>query len=154
MLLAVLTKQGIRTSRDDVYLNVVGGMMLTEPTVDLAIALAVASSVWEVPVPPNVVALGEVGLGGELRAVPQLEKRITEAQKLGFGTVLVPAAARVSSGAWEGVRVVACEGVLDAVHAVLGAPSVVGRQRRKTRGKRGVHGEEEDEDVVCAEEVE
>ena len=131
MLLAVLTKQGIRTGRDDVYLNVVGGMTLTEPAVDLAIAVAVVSSVWEVPVPPDVVFLGEVGLGGELRAVPQVEKRVAEASKLGFRQAVVPAAARL---AVSGLEVVACEGVLDAVQAVLGGPSATrkrGRRRRK-----------------------
>lgn len=130
MLLAVLTKQGVRTGRDDVYLNVVGGMTLTEPAVDLAITVAVVSSVWEVPVPHDVVFLGEVGLGGELRAVPQLEKRVAEAGKLGFRRAVVPAAARIAAA---GMELVACEGVMDAVRAVLGGPSATRKRGRRRK---------------------
>lgn len=144
MLLAVLTKQGVKTGRDDVYLNVVGGMTLTEPAVDLAIAVAVVSSVWEVPVPHDVVFVGEVGLGGELRAVPQLEKRVAEAGKLGFRRAVVPAAAKVAS---VGLEVVSCEGVMEAMLAVLGGPAAT---RRRGRRRRKEDDEEQEEDVFAS----
>jgi DNA repair protein RadA/Sms len=91
MLLAVLTKRaGLALSTQDVFVNVVGGFELTEPAVDLGIALAIASNFVERRVAPDMVALGEVGLGGELRAVPRLAQRVREAAKLGFRRVVAP----------------------------------------------------------------
>lgn len=91
MLLAVLTKRvGLALSTQDVYVNVVGGFELTEPAVDLGIALAIASNFVERRVAADMVALGEVGLGGELRAVPRLAQRVREAAKLGFRRVVAP----------------------------------------------------------------
>ncbi len=91
MLLAVLTKRvGLALSTQDVFVNVVGGFELTEPAVDLGIALAIASNFVERRVAADMVALGEVGLGGELRAVPRLAQRVREAAKLGFRRVVAP----------------------------------------------------------------
>lgn len=93
MLLAVLTKRvGLALSTQDVFVNVVGGFELTEPAVDLGIALAIASNFLERRIAADVVALGEVGLGGELRAVPRLAQRVREAAKLGFRRVIAPSA--------------------------------------------------------------
>jgi DNA repair protein RadA/Sms len=93
MLLAVLTKRvGLALSTQDVFVNVVGGFELTEPAVDLGIALAIASNFLERRIAPDLVALGEVGLGGELRAVPRLAQRVREAAKLGFRRVVAPPA--------------------------------------------------------------
>lgn len=93
MLLAVLTKRvGLALSTQDVFVNVVGGFELTEPAVDLGIALAIASNFVERRVAADMVALGEVGLGGELRAVPRLAQRVREAAKLGFRRVVAPPA--------------------------------------------------------------
>jgi DNA repair protein RadA/Sms len=75
-----------------VFVNVVGGMRLDEPAVDLGLALAVASSQREVPVDPATLVLGEVGLAGEVRAVQQVEPRVAEAAKMGFKRFLLPAA--------------------------------------------------------------
>ena len=89
MLLAVLTKRvGLALATQDVFVNVVGGFELTEPAVDLGIALAIASNFVERRVAADMVALGEVGLGGELRAVPRLAQRVREAAKLGFRRVV------------------------------------------------------------------
>ena len=74
----------------DVYLNVVGGLRVEEPSADLAAALAIVSSVRDRPLASDLVALGEVGLSGELRGVGQLEQRLREAAKLGFLRALVP----------------------------------------------------------------
>lgn len=92
MLIAVLTKRvGIGLADQDVYVNVVGGLRLSEPAVDLGVALVIASSYRETRVDPQLVALGEVGLSGELRSVSQLERRLQEAANLGFKQALVPA---------------------------------------------------------------
>ena len=74
----------------DVYLNVVGGLRVDEPSADLAAALAIVSSVRDRPIPADLVAVGELGLSGELRGVGQLEQRLREASKLGFVQALVP----------------------------------------------------------------
>jgi DNA repair protein RadA/Sms len=77
-------------SGSDVFANVAGGMRVAEPGVDLSLALAVASSYYDVPLDPRTVVLGEVGLGGEVRRVSQLGLRLREAAKLGFETAVVP----------------------------------------------------------------
>jgi DNA repair protein RadA/Sms len=92
MLVAVLTKRvGIGLFDQDVFVNVVGGLRLAEPAVDLGVALAIASSFREARVDPRLIGVGEVGLSGELRSVAQLERRLQEARKLGFERAIVPA---------------------------------------------------------------
>jgi DNA repair protein RadA/Sms len=108
MLLAVLTKRvGLALGNQDVYVNVAGGFTLNEPAVDLGVAAAVASSFRERRVSPDTVLLGEVGLGGELRAVTRAEARIREAGKLGFKRCVLPrvgSAGAVSAGGIELAR--------------------------------------------------
>lgn len=89
MILAVLEKKGgITVSNQDVYVSTVGGVRLTEPAADLAIALAVASAVSDRPLPSKLAAIGELSLAGEIRAVTQTEQRRSEAARLGYRTVL------------------------------------------------------------------
>lgn len=91
MLLAVLTKRiGLALGNQDVYVNVAGGFTLGEPAVDLGVAAAVASSFRERPIAPDTALIGEVGLGGELRAVTRIEARVREAAKLGFKRCVLP----------------------------------------------------------------
>lgn len=91
LLVAVLTKRvGIRLGDQDVFVNVVGGLRITEPAADLAIALAIASSVRDTPVAADMAIIGEVGLSGELRSVSQTERRLIEAARLGFRRCLIP----------------------------------------------------------------
>lgn len=91
MVLAVLERRaGIRIGPSDVYAATVGGVRLTEPSVDLAVALAVASAVLDRPLPADLVAIGEVGLAGELRPVSGIGRRLIEAERLGFRHALVP----------------------------------------------------------------
>ena len=91
LLTAVLEKRAkINLSNCDIYMNTAGGLRLDEPAADLGICAAIASSVTDSPIPPDVIFIGEVGLGGELRTVTKLEKRLTEAAKLGFRTAIVP----------------------------------------------------------------
>ncbi len=91
-LVAVLDKRaGVPVGDCDVYVSVTGGARACEPAADLAVCLALASSVWEKPVGPDMVAIGEVGLGGEVRRVSGMAKRLAEAGRLGFHRALVPA---------------------------------------------------------------
>lgn len=91
LLLAVLEKrQGMMLGNQDVYVNAVGGFKLVEPAADLAVVLSVASSFRDKPVPGTLVAMGEVGLTGEIRSVPHVLQRVREVSNLGFSKVLVP----------------------------------------------------------------
>jgi DNA repair protein RadA/Sms len=91
MMLAVLDKHGnVKTGDQEVFAATVGGMKVTEPAADLAVALAVASSRRDVPMPANVIAIGEVGLAGEIRRVNAVGRRVAEAARLGFDRALVP----------------------------------------------------------------
>ena len=74
----------------DVYLNIVGGIKINEPALDLGIVLAVASSYKNISIPLETIAIGEVGLTGEVRSVNMIEKRIKEAEKLGFKKCIIP----------------------------------------------------------------
>jgi DNA repair protein RadA/Sms len=91
MLLAILSKRaGARVYDQDVYVNVVGGMKITEPSADLAVAAAILSALSNTPFSKETIILGELGLSGEVRSVPFLERRKKEAERLGFGTILGP----------------------------------------------------------------
>jgi len=91
MVLAVLQRRaGLKLGRQDVYAATVGGVRLTEPSVDLAVAIALASSVAGLSVPRGVVAIGEVGLAGEVRRVAGLPRRLAEAERMGFRRAVVP----------------------------------------------------------------
>lgn len=91
LLIAVLEKRtGLPLGNQDVYLNIVGGIKINEPALDLGIILAVSSSFKNIPISNDVIAIGEVGLTGEVRSVNQIEKRIKEAEKLGFKKCIIP----------------------------------------------------------------
>ncbi len=92
LILAVLEKRlGLKFSQNDVYLNVIGGMRLDEPAADMAVALALVSSLSDRAVPDDLIAVGELGLSGECRTVAGLEHRVKEAERLGFRRMVVPA---------------------------------------------------------------
>ena len=82
----------MQLASQDVYASIAGGISVEEPAADLGIAVAVASSLRDRPVDPQTVVLGEVGLAGEVRAVPQVAKRLAEAARLGFSRAVVPRA--------------------------------------------------------------
>lgn len=91
LLLAVLEKRiGVMVSQHDVFVNIAGGVRVDEPAVDLGIAVSIISSLRDVPVDSQSVAVGEIGLGGEVRTVSQIEKRVQEAAKLGFKRIILP----------------------------------------------------------------
>jgi len=99
LLVAVLSKRvGLKLATQDVFVNVVGGLRISEPAADLGVAAAIASSLRGVPVPDDFVFLGEVGLSGELRSVGQADRRLNEAAKLGFKRCIVPRSLRIGHG--------------------------------------------------------
>jgi DNA repair protein RadA/Sms len=92
LVLAILERRGgFDLAARDVYLNVIGGIRVDEPAADICLALALASALVETPVPNDCVAIGELGLMGEVRAVPRLDQRLSEAARLGFSKALLPA---------------------------------------------------------------
>lgn len=121
LIMAVLEKRvGMRLSSQDAYVNVAGGVRLDEPAVDLGVAIAVASSFRDVAVDPNTVALGEIGLTGEVRGISQVVKRIHEGAKLGFTNFVVPAANLNQCKDIAKVKVIGVEKVEDAFETALG----------------------------------
>ena len=123
MLLAVLEKRGgLKVSTCDAYMNIIGGLTLDEPAADLAAILALASSYLDKPIPGDLAAIGEVGLTGELRAVNNLEQRLSEVRRLGFATCIIPRrrGKGTSPRAQEGLRVLECGNIGEAIRAVLG----------------------------------
>jgi DNA repair protein RadA/Sms len=123
MILAVLDRRAsVPVRQADCYVSTVGGAKVSEPASDLAIALAMASSVCEQALPPGTVAIGEVGLAGEIRAVSGLPRRLAEAGRLGFRKAIVPTGTLGASHAQPGVDVVEVRNIREAVNGCLGAP--------------------------------
>ena len=123
LIAAVLSRRaGVNLSNQDIITNVIGGMRIGEPAADLGMALAIASSHRDAKVAQGLIALGEVGLSGELRAVPQLERRIAEASRLGFKRCLIPEiSARLSSGV-KGIELLTAGTVAEALRLGLVRP--------------------------------
>jgi len=120
LTVAVLSRRvGVRLDDQDVFINVVGGMHISEPAADLATAIAIASSsLSDKPVPADVALIGEVGLTGELRAVAQIPARLHEAAKLGFKRVVIPKQVRGKPPAPTGLEIIAARSVRE-VSALL-----------------------------------
>ena len=119
LLMAVLEKRmGLSLGECDAYLNIAGGIKVTEPAVDLGIVMAVVSSFRNVPLSPDMVAFGEVGLSGEVRSVPQLEGRVREAHKLGFKTCVVPATGEEALKKIGGIKIIYVNSVAEAIDLI------------------------------------
>jgi DNA repair protein RadA/Sms len=130
LLVAVLGRRaGIGLGSHDVYVNLAGGLTVDEPGLDLPLAIALASSLRDRPVAGDTVAIGEVGLLGELRTVSGLDRRLREAARLGFRRAIVPRGARGAAAAdVPGLEIVAVGGLRDAIDAALsGGPERSGR---------------------------
>lgn len=124
MIISVLTKQtGLKLQENAVFLNVVSGVKLSETAGDLAIAAAICSSFLEFPIPNNIAFIGEVGLGGELRTVPRMEKRVNTVAKLGYKMCIVPKSAEKSLGSqsFEGLEIVGCRNLKEVINTVFRA---------------------------------
>ncbi len=120
LILAVLSKHlNFRLYEQDVFVNVVGGLTIDEPAADLAIGLAIVSSLLERPLPADVAVVGEIGLSGELRAVGQIGARLNEAVKLGFKRVILPRRLRKIEDVPKGLEVVSVRSVGEALHVLL-----------------------------------
>lgn len=116
MLLAVLDRRaGVKASGLDVYASVIGGIRISETGVDLALCCAVASSVSDNPIASNVVIVGEVGLAGEVRGVPWVDRRLSEAARLGFTTAIVPAGSLTTDPPLKVVPVATLAGAVEAL---------------------------------------
>ncbi len=138
LVTAVLQRRaGIQLGRQDIYAATVGGVRLTEPAIDLAVALALASARSDLGVPGDLVAIGEVGLAGEVRGVPGVARRLAEAERMGFRRALVPPGCLPADGTaqpgWPGARdaaghggrieVIAVADIAEAIAAGLGGPA-------------------------------
>jgi DNA repair protein RadA/Sms len=131
LLIAVLGRRaGIALGTQDVYANLAGGLEVAEPGLDLPLAIALASSLRDRPVMPGTVAVGEVGLLGELRAVTGIDRRLREAARLGFARAIVPRPARGPSGNMPGLEVIEVGSLRDAIRAAIGADADPGRMPR------------------------
>ena len=114
-ILAVLEKRiGLNLSKQDVYVNVIGGIDVNEPAADLGIALAIVTCVRDVVFDPQTAIIGEIGLSGEIRAVNHIEKRINEAQKLGFKRIIIPDSNDVQDD-FKGIQIVKVKRILEAI---------------------------------------
>ncbi len=120
LVTAVLTRRmGVRLGEQDVFVNVVGGLRISEPASDLAVAAAIFSSLRDQPVRADAVLLGEVGLSGELRWVGQMNQRLREAAKLGFKTAIIPRRVRRSEPLPEGMQILEARSLRDAIQQAL-----------------------------------
>ncbi len=120
LISAVLTKRArLKLSNQDIIVNVTSGLRVSEPAVDLGLAAAIASSFYDSRLVPGLVVLGEVGLNGELRAVPQVERRVDEASRLGFKSCLLPKARPNLSFDHRGIKLIEADSVAEALHLIL-----------------------------------
>ncbi len=120
LMIAVLEKRvGLNLSNQDAYVNIVGGIRLDEPAVDLALALAIASAFRNKYIDSSIAAIGEVGLTGELRAVNQIERRLSEVLKLGFKGCIIPYANTKNLKVPEGMKVLPAKNLTDALGYIM-----------------------------------
>jgi len=120
LLVAVLQKRvGLGLGTQDIYANVVGGLRITEPAADLSVALAVASSFRDTRVDPRLVAIGEIGLSGELRSVGQMDRRLIEAKRLGFTKAVVPSAVSRADALKHGLEIIRAASVAEALEMAI-----------------------------------
>lgn len=118
-ILAVLEKRvGLNLSKQDVYVNVIGGIDIQEPAADLGIAMAVATCARDVVIDAHTAIVGEVGLSGEIRAVNNIEKRIKEVQKLGFKKIIIPQSNKVEE-TFDGIKIIKVGKIIEAITACI-----------------------------------
>jgi len=121
MLLAVLEKRcGFRMGTQDVFLNMAGGIRVEDPAIDLAVCISIISSMEEIPISDKICFAGEIGLGGELRAVNRIEQRITEAEKLGFEEIFISKFNKQSSDARQKIRIKSFTKLTDVLQELFG----------------------------------
>ena len=120
LIVAVLTKRaGLQLGNQDIIVNAVGGLKVSEPAADMAIALAIASSSSDREVDPNIVVMGELGLSGEVRTVTQVERRLSEAFRQGFTRCLIPEPLKNNLTIPEGMEPIFINSIKEALHLGL-----------------------------------
>ncbi|MGD0174109.1 MAG: DNA repair protein RadA, partial [Anaerolineales bacterium] len=120
LISAVLSRRaGLRVSEEDIFVNVVGGLHVSEPAADLAMAVAIASAARDRPVSADLVLIGEIGLSGELRAVSQTAARLREASALGFRRAVVPRTVRPGDPPPKDIELVPCRTLREAIEKSL-----------------------------------
>lgn len=120
LLMAVLEKRnGMPMGNCDAYVNIAGGIRMTEPALDLGIVLALVSSFKDVSISEKTICFGEVGLSGEVRAVNMAQQRVQEAKKLGFETCILPKVCLKNMGKTEGIQLIGVSDVREAIQAIL-----------------------------------
>ena len=121
LLLAVLEKRvGLHLGSQDVFVNIAGGVKIDEPAVDLGIAASITSSLRDIPVDSTSVAVGEIGLGGEIRTVGHVEKRVQEAAKLGFKRAIIPYNNLKGIKGHDGIELIGVHTVNEAIQHLIG----------------------------------
>lgn len=121
LILAVLEKRlGLKFSANDVYLNVIGGMRLDEPAIDLAVALAMISSITDKIIPDTLIAIGELGLSGECRGISNVEQRVREAARLGFTEAVIPFrnAEKLSPDVHSAIKIIPIKNIFDLLKII------------------------------------
>lgn len=129
LISAVLTRRaGVGLYNQDVIVNVTGGIKISEPAADLGIAMAIASSFRDARTIPGTVAVGEIGLSGELRSVPQIDRRISEAARLGFTRCIIPGSVKKASQGISGIEIIKAGTIAEALK--LGLEKVARKSER------------------------
>lgn len=119
LLMAVLEKKlGFHMGEFDAYINIAGGIKINEPSIDLGLIMAIASSYKNVSISDKMICFGEVGLSGEVRSVNMVEQRIREAKKLGFETCIVPHVSLDRIKSIEGIKVVGVKNINEAISLI------------------------------------
>ena len=119
LLMAVLEKRvGMQLGDCDAYVNLAGGLKINEPAIDLAIAMAIASSYKNRAIPDKMIFIGEIGLSGEVRSVNMIENRVAEAKKLGFTTCVIPKSCDERTKNIEGIKIIPVSGVAEAIDLI------------------------------------
>ena len=120
LLLAVAEKRcGMKLSAFDAYINVIGGLQLNEPGADLPVALAIASSYRDTPVADDMVAIGEIGLTGEIRSVSHMNQRLSEAARLGFKKCIIPRSGSEKLEVPEGLTIYRVRNLREAIEMAI-----------------------------------
>jgi DNA repair protein RadA/Sms len=120
LLLAVLEKRvGLRLGSQDVFVNIAGGVKIDEPAVDLGIATSITSSLRDIPVDSSSVAVGEIGLGGEIRTIGQVQKRVQEAAKLGFKRIVIPHNNLKGVKGQDGIEIIGVHTINEAMEQLI-----------------------------------
>jgi len=144
LLIAVLTKRAnLKLGNQDILVNAAGGLRIEEPAADLSIALSIASSYYDSGIKPGIVAVGEIGLSGELRSVSHLDRRIAEAARLGFEHCLVPRNGAKSVAPVKGINIIPCSSVKEAIFKGLVKVRRKAKDEKEESAAEPIFGEEE-----------